>query len=145
MGFEEWFKKTSQNVKKTVKEEYDDLKKEYNKLTDKAEQAKFEDRLASKFNEDLFVKAVLDKSIVFTFKEKKKVRSFFDNYEKSIWESSFECFQFILHHTSSGDLMEFKINHAHEKFVNLFRLNQVIRHGVDKTDAEPNMGIYRYL
>jgi hypothetical protein len=72
------------------------------------------------------------------------VRSFFDNYEKSIWQSGFECFEFILHHTVQGDLMEFKVNHGQERFVNLYRLNNVIRHGIDKTDAEANMGIYKY-
>jgi hypothetical protein len=145
MGFEEWFKKSSETVKKTVKEEYNELKEDYNKLTDKAGKAKFEDSLAGNFNEDEFVKAVLAGQIVFTEQEKKKVRSFFNNYEKSIWKSAFECFEFIIHHTSEGDLMEFKVNHGQERLVNLFRLNNVIRHGVDKTDAEPKMGIYKYL
>lgn len=145
MGFEEWFKKTSDKVEKKVKEEYKDLKEEYNKMTDKAGKARIEDQLAEKFNEDDFVKAVLAGQVVFTFKEKKPVKSFFNNYEKSIWESGFECFQFILHHTTEADLMEFKINHRQERFVNLFRLNNVIRHGVDKTDTEPRLAIYKYL
>ncbi len=144
MGFEEWFKKNSDEVKKTVKEEYNELKEDYNKLTEKAGNARFEDSLASNFNEEDFVKAVLSKQIVFTFKEKKKVRSFFNNYEKSIWVSGFECFEFIIHHTTQGDLMEFKVNHGQERLVNLYRLNNVIRHGIDKTDAEGNMGIFRY-
>jgi hypothetical protein len=145
MGFEEWFKKSSDSVKKTVKEEYDHLKEDYNKATDKAGKARFEDDLAKNFIEEDFVKAVLAGQIVFAFKEKKKVRSFFNNYDKSIWQSGFECFEFILHHTTEGDLMEFKVNHSQERLVNLFRLNNVIRHGVDKTDAEPKMGIYKYM
>lgn len=144
MGFEEWFKKNTDDLKKKVTEEAKELKEDYNKLTEKAGNARFEDKLASNFNEEEFVKAVMAKQIVFTFKEKKKVRSFFDNYEKSIWISGFECFEFILHHTLQGDLMEFKINHGQERFVNLYRLNNVIRHGVDKTDAEEKMSIYKY-
>lgn len=143
MGFQDWFKKNSDELKNKAKEEYKELKEDYNKLTDKAEKAKFEDNLASLFKEDDFVKAVLSGQIVFTLKEKIKVRSFFNNYEKSIWQSGFECFEFIIHHTTTGDLMEFKINHSQERLVNLFRLNQVIRHGVDKTDVEPNMSIYK--
>jgi hypothetical protein len=145
MGFQDWFKKNSDELKKKAKEEYSELKEDYNKLTDKAEKAQFEDKLASNFIEDDFVKAVLTGQIVFTFVGKKSVKSLLDNHEKSIWQSGFECFEYIIHHTTNGDLMEFKINHRQERMINIFRLNNVIRHGVDKNDAEPNMMMYTSL
>jgi hypothetical protein len=139
--FEEWIKKHAGEAADKMEVYYEQLKSKYDQLTSKAMKARFEDHLASDFNEDIFVKALLAKDIEMTFAGKKPVRSFVDNYEKSEWVSGFECFRFIIHHTNQGDLMEFKINASRFTPVNLFRLNNVIRHGIDKTEAEGNMKI----
>ncbi|MEI6765585.1 MAG: hypothetical protein WCM76_08080 [Bacteroidota bacterium] len=139
--FDEWFNQNKDKAVNKIEEYYTLLKEKYGQLTDKAAKAKFEDHLASDFNEDIFVKALLEKDIEMTFAGKKSVRSFLDNYEKSEWVSGFECFRFVIHHTNQGDLMEFKINFSRYTTVNLFRLNNVIRHDIDKNDAEGNMKI----
>lgn len=139
--FEEWVKQNAGKAVNKIEAYYDLLKVKYDQLTDKASKAKFEDHLASDFNEDIFVKALLAKDIEMTFAGKKAVRSFFDNYEKSEWISGFECFKFVIHHTSQGDLMEFRINASRYTMVNLFRINNVIRHGIDKNDTEGTLKI----
>ena len=141
MGIRDWFIKKGDEAEKKIESGFENLKKEYRELSDRAEAARFEDALASAYNENEFVSAVLSKKILFT-KSEKRIRSFWNNYEKSEWTSGFGCFVFSVHHTSRGHLMEFRINHSPDKTSDLFRIGNVIMHGADRNDAAEGYGLY---
>ena len=134
MEFFKWFNKKKDKYSKEFKEEFDMLDK-------KASSARIEDKLASNFNEDQLVELILNGTIVFEMVGKKRIRSLTEDYEQAIWRSGFECFEYIINYTNNGDFMEFKINHSREISINLFRLNNIIRHKIDKTDPEQGLRI----
>jgi len=142
MGLINWFTKNKDPFSDGINKKIDSVKEKYTDLSLKAIEAKCEEDIANEFTEDKFCKAVLEAKITFRPVIEKKVRSFWENYEKSVFKSSFECFEFSIHHKPDGNFMEFKINFATQRGLNLFRLNNIIRYGIDKDEPEQGYRIY---
>lgn len=132
MGFfDKLFKKKDEVFKQ--------VETKYNELSDKAGKAKIEDILANKFNEDEFVKKVLNKEIEFKPMEKKRIKTLLDNYELAIWQSAFGYFELQIMYKNDSKYVDFKINHVSQRECNIYRINNVIRYGRDSNEPEQGL------
>jgi hypothetical protein len=144
----DWLKKKAGELSEDAKKEFNELadkaKVKYNEMTTKATNAKLEDDLASKFNEDEFVKHVLAGTIKFNHLEKKHIKTLMEDYYIDPWHSVHEYFELNIINKQGSFYVEFKINHSIYNLTNVFRLNNVIRYGKDSTEAEAGLSIKKF-
>ncbi len=144
----DWLKKKAGELSDSAKKEFNELsdkaKVKYNEMTEKATNAKLEDELANKFNEEEFVKHILAGTIKFEHLEKKHIKTLMDDYFIDPWRSVHEYFELNILNKQGEYYIEFRINHSIYPFANVYRLNNVIRYGKDSTEPEAGMKIKKF-
>ena len=117
----------------------ENLKDKIGELSDQATDMKLEEILSNNFNESLFVKAILEGKINFTFKGERNIYDFMTvTGTKYIWKSDYEYFEFtLLRKVDKTAEFIFKINHIDVKVtmihVNYNRLYNAIINKKDET------------
>jgi hypothetical protein len=107
-------------------------KKKYVQVRDKANNMAIEDKLASNFNEEIFVQAVLEGLIEFSYEELKRGSFLTNEVKEHRWTSTYGYFHFILKENDKSFLIdpEFQINRTSIEFLpvraNLTRLYNII-------------------
>jgi hypothetical protein len=110
------------------------IKTQVDKYDSQAKGLKLEEVLSQNFNESLFIKAVLDGMVNFSFKGERKIYDFMEHKgTKYVWKSDWEYFEFtLLKNLDKTAEYIFKINHIDVKvlriFVNYELLYNVIVH-----------------
>jgi len=140
----DWFNKKADELSDSAEKQIDKVKVKYNEMTGNATNAKLEDNLAAKFDEEEFVKHVLAGTIKFEHLEKKHIKTLMEDYFIDPWRSVHEYFELNIINKQGTNYVEFKINHSVYNLANVYRLNNVIRYGKDSIDAEAGLSIKKF-
>lgn len=114
------------------------IKENVDEYSESASGLKLEEVLANNFNENLFIRAILEKKINFNFKGERNIYDFLEyTGTKYIWKSDWEYFEFTgLKNKNKTFEFIFKINHIDVKIsrihVDYERLYEII---VNKKDT----------
>jgi hypothetical protein len=140
----DWLKNKAKDLSEKVENQFDKAKAKYNEMTEKATNAKLEDDLANKYNEEEFVKHILAGTVKFNHLEKKHIKTLMEDYYIDAWKSAHEYFELNIINKQGTYYAEFKINHSIYGLANVYRLNNVIRYGKDSNEPEAGLMIKKF-